>query len=107
MRRRGYFPPPFFMHIITDVPKYSDGEIEAAFMREIQTGFKLERQLEKARVEDAAREARKGDYGREIKGLGRHFAEIPARDFFRLQAKYGVEEVRSKAFVYDMVKRMP
>jgi hypothetical protein len=95
------------MHLITDVPKYSDGELDAAFMREIQTGFQLERQLEKARIQEAAQEARTFDYGREIKGLGRKVAEVPARDFFRLQAKYGVDEVRSKAFVYDMVKRMP
>ena len=95
------------MHIITSLPKYSTGEIEDAFMREIQTGFQLERQLEKARIQEAAQEARTFDYGREIQGLGRKVAEVPARDFFRLVQKYGNEEVRSKDFVYDMVKRMP
>jgi hypothetical protein len=44
--------------IITKLPRYSDGEIDRAFMREIESGFKLERETEKERIEAVAKEAK-------------------------------------------------
>ena len=68
------------MSIITDLPRYSDGEINHA-MREIKTGFEREKRLEEARTNIAKKEAQ------ELKGsthpvLGKPVAVIPHRDFF-------------------------
>ena len=94
------------MEIITALPRYSDGEIDRAFMREIQTGFKRERETEKARVKQAAKEAH------QMKGtthpvLGKPVATIPAREFFRLTQKYGHETVHSKEFLKYYNKKFP
>jgi hypothetical protein len=86
------------MDIITSIPRYSDGEINRAFMREIRTGFEREKQTEKARTDIAKKEAQ------ELKGtthpvLGKPVAVIPHRDFFRLTKQYGHETVHSKEFL--------
>ncbi len=44
--------------IIPKLKRYSDGEIDRAFMREIKNGFKLERETEHKRVAAAAKEAK-------------------------------------------------
>jgi hypothetical protein len=77
-----------FMEIITKLPRYSDGEIDRAFMKEIQTGFKMEREQEKDRIKAVSQEA-KQFRGKEHPILGRPVASMPARDFFRLTQKYG------------------
>ena len=51
-------PLPFIMDIITKLPRYSDGEIDRAFMREIQRGFEIEKRTEKDRVAQARKEAK-------------------------------------------------
>ena len=43
--------------IVPNFKRYSDGEIDRAFMKEIQTGFRLERENEHKRVEQARKEA--------------------------------------------------
>ncbi|HAU67654.1 MAG TPA: hypothetical protein DCW52_04590 [Gammaproteobacteria bacterium] len=92
------------MNIITpNIKRYSDGEIDRAFMREIQTGFKLEKQTESQRIDQAVKEAS------ELKGkvhpvLGRPIATMPAREFFRLTSKYGHDEVHSKEFIKHFQK---
>jgi hypothetical protein len=51
--------------IIPNLKRYSDGEIDRAFMKEIQNGFNLrEARQKKQRVAQAAKEAQapKGDY---------------------------------------------
>ena len=73
---------------------------------EIQTGFKRERETEKARVNQAKKEAK------ELKGkthpvLGKPVATIPAREFFRLTKKYGHETVHSKEFLKYYNKKFP
>ena len=89
----------FFMtQIITKLPRYSDGEIDRAFMKEILTGFEIEKRTENERVTQARKEAQ------EIKGkthpvLGKCVATMPAREFFRLTNKYGHKEVHSKKFL--------
>ena len=92
--------------IIPNIKRYSDGEIDRAFMREIKNGFKLEQQTEKARVAQATKEAQ------ELKGtthptLGKPIATMPAREFFRLTSKYGHDEVHSKEFLKYYNKKFP
>ena len=86
------------MDIITKLPRYSDGEVDREFLKEIHNGFKLEAATEVDRVNIARKEAR------EVKGkthpvLGKCVATIPAREFFRLTKKYGHETVHSKEFL--------
>ena len=101
-------PLPFLMDIITKLPEkaYTDGELDAAFLQEIQSGFELERQTEKARVKQAQKEAS------ELRGtthptLGKPVATIPAREYFRLIQKYGTETVHSKDFLKYYNKKFP
>lgn len=89
-------------------PKYSTGEIEDAFLREIKTGFELEKARAEARHKTAAQEAaeyRKAN--RTVKGLGKVVACIDTRDFLRAQAKYGSEEVHSKEFLRSLRRFHP
>jgi hypothetical protein len=75
------------MDIITDLPKsFTTGEIDEAFMNEIKSGFKLEKETEHLRVAQAT---------------------IPARDFFRLTQKYGHDQVHSKEFLKYYNKKFP
>ena len=103
-------PTPFFMsetpNIITSVPRYSDGEVDRAFMKELLTGFELERKTEGKREMQARKEAH------ELRGkahptLGRPVATMPAREFFRLTKKYGHEQVHSKEFLQYYNKKFP
>ena len=92
--------------IVPNFKRYSDGEIDRAFMKEIKNGFKLERETEKQRVAVAAKEAK------ELKGtthpvLGKPVATMPAREFFRLTKKYGHETVHSKEFLKYYNKKFP
>jgi len=94
------------MDIITDVPKYSDGEVDRAFMREIKNGFKREKATEQARINQAIKEAS------QLKGkthpvFGKPIATMPAREFFRLTNKYGHEEVHSKDFLKYYNNKFP
>ena len=86
------------MDIITKLPRYTDGEIDRAFLAEIKSGFKLEKETEHLRVDQARKEAK------ELKGkthptLGKCVATMPAREFFRLTDKYGHNTVHSKEFL--------
>tara|TARA_R110000868_G_scaffold1050_2_gene8015 strand:- start:1335 stop:1643 length:309 start_codon:yes stop_codon:yes gene_type:complete len=92
--------------IVPNFKRYSDGEIDRAFMKEIKNGFKLERQSEQSRVDQARKEAT------ELKGkthptLGKPVATIPAREFFRLTEKYGHDQVHSKEFLKYYNKKFP
>ncbi len=92
--------------IVPNLKRYSDGEIDRAFMKEITNGFKLEKKTEHERVAQAAKEAQA------LKGtthptLGKPVATIPAREFFRLTQKYGHETVHSKEFLKYYNKKFP
>ena len=92
--------------IVPNFKRYSDGEIDRAFMNEIKNGFKLERETEKQRVEGAAKEAQA------LKGtthpvLGKPVASIPPREYFRLIKKYGHDTVHSKEFLKYYNKKFP
>jgi len=84
--------------IITKLPRYSDGEINREFMKEILTGFEREKATEHERVAIARKEA-KELAGTTHPTLGKPVATMPAREFFRLTQKYGHKEVHSKEFL--------
>ena len=87
------------MDIITNVPRsFTDGEVDAAFLAEIKSGFKLEKETEHLRVAQARKEAYEMK-GKEHPTLGRCVATIPAREFFRLTSNYGHDQVNSKEFL--------
>ncbi len=94
------------MNIINSFPKYSDGEVNRAFMREIETGFKMERAKEQDRINASAKEA-KTNVGKTHPVLGKCVATIPPRDYFRLVKNYGVETVVSKDFLKYWNKKLP
>jgi|TARA_R110000868_G_scaffold144277_1_gene363162 hypothetical protein len=94
------------MEIIIKVPTYSDGEVNAAFMKEIQTGFQMERSKEKERIAQSAKEA-KANVGKTHPILGKCVAHMPARDYFRLVQKYGHDTVNSKEFLQYFNKKFP
>ena len=92
--------------IVPNLKRYSDGEIDRAFMNEITNGFKLEKETEHKRVAQAAKEAQ------QLKGtvhpvLGKPVATIPPREYFRLIQKYGQETVHSKEFLKYYNKKFP
>ena len=87
------------MDIITNLPKsFTTGEIDQAFMNEIKSGFKLEKETEHLRVTQARKEAQK-EKGKTHPVLGKCVATMPAREFFRLTNKYGHDQVHSKEFL--------
>tara|TARA_R100001163_G_scaffold2560_7_gene3983 strand:+ start:2234 stop:2542 length:309 start_codon:yes stop_codon:yes gene_type:complete len=87
------------MDIITNLPKsFTDGELDKAFMNEIKSGFKLEKETEHLRVAQARKEAAQLK-GKKHPVLGKPVATMPAREFFRLTNKYGHKEVHSKEFL--------
>jgi|TARA_R100000455_G_C6273191_1_gene130503 hypothetical protein len=92
--------------IVPNFKRYSDGEIDRAFMREITNGFKLEVATEHKRVEQARKEAQQLK-GKTHPTLGKPVATMPAREFFRLTKKYGHETVHSKEFLKYYNKKFP
>ena len=92
------------MDIITNVPRsFTDGEVDAAFLAEIKSGFKLEKETGHLRVDQARKEASE-QKGKTHPTLGKCVATIPARDFFRLTSKYGHDQVHSKEFLKSYQK---
>lgn len=91
--------------IITNVPRsITDGEVDDAFMKEILTGFEIERRTEEQRVARARLEA-KEHVGKTHPIFGKCVATIPAREYFRLTNIYGDEEVKSKEFLQYFNKK--
>lgn len=95
------------MEIITTLPRYSDGEVNRALVKEIQNGFQLEREQEKEREIKASEDAKKLVDHKPIKGLGRAIATMPERDYYRLIQKYGFNEVMSKDFMRYFQREFP
>lgn len=92
--------------IITSIPRYSDGEVDREFMKELENGFEIERRQEGQREMQARKEAH------ELRGkthpvLGKPVATMPAREFFRLTKKYGHGTVHSKEFLQYYNKKFP
>ena len=95
------------MQLITNFPKYHDGEIHAALMRELKTGLQLKKEMERAKEIEAAQQAKELVNQREVPGLGRCVGVIPEWEFFRMQQKYGPKEVHSKEFMKYFQKKFP
>jgi hypothetical protein len=95
------------MEIITKIPTYSDGEVNRALMREIRTGVKLKTKLEETRVRGVRRYVQTARENKRNPVLGSHAFSMPAYEFFRLQDKYGHEEVHSEEFLKFHQKKFP
>lgn len=95
------------MNLITSFPKYSDGAVHNALMRELTLGLELKKQWENRRELEAAQQAQQYKDMKAIKGLGKCVANIPAWEFFRMKQKYGSQEIHSKEFLRDYQKRFP
>ena len=87
------------MHIITTLPRYSDGEVNRSFMRLIHTASQQEVAGEMKRIERARKEIKTHGKDKIHPVLGKCVASYSARDYFRLVQKYGTEEVASDAFI--------
>lgn len=93
---------------IVQPPKiFSQGEISKALEREIRTGFQLEREREKYRVQGAQKRADQFRGVKKVGELGRPVSVMPSRDFFRLVQKYGIQEVSSDKFIQYFQKKFP
>jgi len=86
------------MQIIAKSDRYTDEQIDAALAEHIKDSFAKEMSEEEAR-EVAARAHAKSIGKGTVPGLGKCVAVMPAREFFRLQAKYGAAVVHSKEFL--------
>mgnify|MGYP005624514389 FL=1 len=95
------------MHLITSFPKYHDGEINRALMRELTTGLEFKKEIERSKEAQAAEQAKELVNQREVPGLGRCIGVIPEWEFFRMQQKYGAKEVHSKEFMKYYQKKFP
>ena len=98
----------FFMEIITSLPKYSDGEVHRALIREITTGIQLKQNLENEREKICAQHAqdikKHQQFG--FKNL-RCVAVTPGWEWFNIRKKYGHQEVHSKEFLKYYQKKFP
>lgn len=95
------------MQIITALPRYSDGQINQALIKEIKTGFQLERETERARTMTAEGQAAALKGHKTVPGLGKCVGVIPEREYYRLIKKYGHAEVHSKGFLQYFQKKFP
>lgn len=94
--------------IITSLSEVEfDKRAHEALIAEIQTGWQLEIEGEKARTSEAENDARAFKNMKSMGGLGKMVAAIPSRDYFRLTEKYGAEEVKSKEFLRYFQKKFP
>ena len=97
------------MDIITNLPRFSDGEIDRALIKEIKTGYNLKRALETEREKICAQHAErvKANEKFAMKGLGKCVAVMPAWEWFNLRHKYGKEAMNDKGFLRDFQKKFP
>jgi hypothetical protein len=95
------------MNIITSLPRYSDGEVNRALIKEIQTGFQLEKATQQKREIEAAAQAKALKAHKTITGFGKAVGVIPEREYYRLIKKYGHAEVHSKGFLRYFQKKFP
>ena len=91
-------------HNIVRIP---EGDIDAAFERELRTGFKMEKAMQEDRLKSAHKTAASYDKRKTAGcGLGKMIAEIPALDYFRIKENYpGCWE--DKKFIHDYQRLVP
>lgn len=95
------------MQIIKSSTEYTDEQIDAELLKVVQDSLKDELSTQQERTAIASGMARAMKGHKTIPGLGKCVAVMPAREFFRLQAKYGTAEVHSKEFLRDFNQRFP
>lgn len=95
------------MNLITSFPKYSDGEVNRALMRELTTGLQLKKEMERKKEIEAAEQAKISKGMKAIKGLGKCVGVIPEWEFFRMQQKYGRQEIHSHEFMKYFQNKFP
>lgn len=93
------------MHLIHSLP--SDRSIRDALIKEIKTGHQLYKERERKEELKAAHQAKELRTQKEVKGLGRCVAVVPADDYFLLNKRYGRQEVHSKEFLTYFQKKYP
>ena len=96
------------MEIITSLPKYSDGEVHRALIREITTGIQLKQNLENEREKICAQHAedvkKHQQFG--FKNM-RCISVMPGWEWFNLRKKYGAEAMNDRGFLKDFQKKFP
>lgn len=95
------------MQIIQRSEHFTDEQIDAAINEEIRKSLKDELDTQEEREVLMRAHARSMKNHKSIPGLGKCVAVMPAREFFRLQAKYGAETVHSKEFIQYFNKINP
>jgi hypothetical protein len=93
------------MQIIAKSKQFTDEEIDQELINAVKESFNNEIKTEEARVVMARAQSQAIKGHKTIPGLGKCVAVIPPREYFRLVARYGQEEVHSKEFLRDFNKR--
>tara|TARA_R100001244_G_scaffold126540_1_gene96910 strand:- start:605 stop:931 length:327 start_codon:yes stop_codon:yes gene_type:complete len=96
------------INLIPAATKYSDAETDNALITEVfnQHKLKFQPKKEKAREEQAAKEAKEAT-NKTIQGLGKLVATMPIEEWYFLRNKYGEKTVLSPEFLKDYNKRFP
>ncbi len=95
----------FFMHIIHSLP--SDTAVRDALIKEIKTGWQLQKELERKNEIVAAHQAKALKVADGKKTDFRCLAHFPSDTYHLLTRRYGREEIHSKEFLKDWQKRYP
>jgi len=93
------------MHLIHSIP--SDRAVRDALIKEIKTGHQLYKERERKAELEAREQAKELRTQKEVKGLGRCVAVVPADDYMLLNKRYGRQEVHSKEFLSYFQKKYP
>ena len=87
------------MQIIQRSEQFTDAEIDSAINEEIRKSLKDELDTQQEREVLMRAHAASMKNHKTMPGLGKCVAVMPAREFFRLQAKYGAATLHSKEFI--------
>lgn len=87
--------------------KILEAAINDALIREIRTGFELEKWRAEDRHRAAAKEAHANRGHRSVGALGKQVLEIDARDWFRAREKFGPDCWHDKGFIKDVQRLEP
>jgi hypothetical protein len=95
------------MQIIQRSEQFTDAEIDSAINEEIRKSLKDELDTQQEREVLMRAHAASMKNHKTMPGLGKCVAVMPAREFFRLQAKYGAATLHSKEFIQYFNQKFP
>ena len=95
------------MQIIQRSEQFTDAEIDSAINEEIRKSLKDELDTQQEREVLMRAHAASMKNRKTMPGLGKGVAVMPAREFFRLQAKYGAATLHSKEFIQYFNQKFP